>query len=104
MNLIKCYQTHSTWYKGARAGGELLPGYTAETVIMTINEEISYESIWEGDPKRPDESLYAQSVLLTSPSGTTFKLAVSDEGYNHHLRDTWYIDQYGSSAWPGHIV
>ena len=22
MNLIKCYQTHSTWYKGARAGSK----------------------------------------------------------------------------------
>ena len=68
----------ATWLLGF--GGELLPGYTAETVIMTINEEISYESIWEGEPKRLDENLYAQSVLLTSPNGTTFKLTVNNEG------------------------
>ena len=61
-------------------GGQLATGYTAETVIMTINEEISYKEVWEGEPKRFDESLYAQNVMLTSPSGKVFKLSVNDSG------------------------
>lgn len=61
-------------------GGGLASGYDIDSVIMTVNEEISYHDEWQGDPKRLDESLYAQSVMLTSPNGNTFKLTVKDDG------------------------
>lgn len=34
----------------------------------------------EGEPLLFDDALYAQNVVLTSPSGSTFKLTVSDDG------------------------
>ena len=61
-------------------GGELATGFTINDVIMTVNEEIAYLEKWQGEPKRLDDELYAQNVLLTSPSGKTFKLTVSDSG------------------------
>jgi len=61
-------------------GGGYASGYNASTVIMTVNEEIVYNNVWEGEPKRLDESLYAQNVMLVSPSGKIFELKVSDSG------------------------
>lgn len=61
-------------------GGGYSSGYNAEKVIMTVNEEIEYETKWVGEPKRLDDSLYAQKVMLTSPSGNVFELSVSDTG------------------------
>jgi len=55
-------------------------GYTANDVIMTINEEIVYNSVWQGEPTRLDESIYAQNLMLTSPNGTNYKLTISDTG------------------------
>ena len=70
-------------------GGTYAPGFvapsldgadTATSVIMTIGKDITYTTEWRGDPLRFKKELYAQSVLLTSPGGNTFKLTVSDDG------------------------
>ena len=51
-----------------------------ENLVVTIDEKQDYTATWHGEPKRLDESLYAQSVMLTSPSGKTFSLKVGDDG------------------------
>ena len=61
-------------------GGGYASGFNADSVIMTVNEEIVYRDVWVGDPKRLDNSIYAQNVVLASPNGTTYKLTVSDNG------------------------
>ena len=60
--------------------GYYAEGYDANSVIVTINEEIAYDEVWEGEPKRLDESLYAQNLMLTSPNGQVYELTVSDDG------------------------
>jgi hypothetical protein len=47
---------------------------------MTVNEEIAYREVWVGEPQRLDTTLFAQSVLLTSPNGTPYMLTVDDNG------------------------
>ena len=51
-----------------------------ENLIITVDEKQDYKATWHGEPKRLDESLYAQNVYLTSPSGKAFRLTVSDSG------------------------
>ena len=60
--------------------GMLADGYTANSVIMTLNQEITYNTVINGIPERFKDNLYAQSVLLTSPGGNRFTLTVSDDG------------------------
>lgn len=49
-------------------------------LIVTLDEEVSYTNTWHGEPKRLDESLYAQNLMLTSPNGTNFKLTIGNDG------------------------
>lgn len=49
-------------------------------LIVTIDEEQSYTAVWHGEPKRLDESIYAQNAYLTSAGGKQYKLVVGDDG------------------------
>ena len=52
----------------------------AANIAITIDEEQSYTAIWHGEPKRLDESIYAQNAYLTSAGGKQYKLVVGDDG------------------------
>ena len=60
--------------------GTYASGYNADKVVLTLNEEIEYNAIWHGEPKRMDESIYAQNVFLKAPNGTGYKLTVGNDG------------------------
>ena len=49
-------------------------------LVVTVDEEQTYTTTWEGTPGRLDETVYAQNVLLTAPNGTVYKLAVDNDG------------------------
>lgn len=49
-------------------------------LAVTIDEKVEYDAEWQGEPQRMDESIYAQNVVLTSPSGKVFKLTIDDSG------------------------
>ena len=49
-------------------------------LVVTIDEKVEYDAKWQGEPQRLDESIYAQNVVLTSPSGKVFKLTIDDSG------------------------
>ena len=51
-----------------------------ENLIVTIDERQENQAIWHGEPKRLDESIYAQNTFLVSPNGTGFRLIVNDDG------------------------
>ena len=61
-------------------GGGYAAGYDANSVIMTVDQEIKDKTEWQGEPLRFVDDLYAQNVILTSPNGTVFELKVSDDG------------------------
>lgn len=61
-------------------GGTYASGYDADSVILTVNEEIDYTAVWHGKPRRIEESIYAQNVYLSSPNGTGYKITVADDG------------------------
>lgn len=71
-----------TWCKQHTFGFSFYcaPGYDPSSVIMTVNEELTYNDVWKGEPKRLSEELYAQNVMLTSPNGQVYTLVVSDDG------------------------
>jgi hypothetical protein len=52
----------------------------AATPKISVDKEIAYDTVWQGEPRRLDETIYAQNVFLTSPGGKTFKITVSDDG------------------------
>jgi hypothetical protein len=62
--------------------GKYAPGYNADNVIMTINQEITYEEVYgDTDMTLDDEvKVKAENLLLTSPNGTRYTLTVSDDG------------------------
>lgn len=49
-------------------------------LIITIDEKVEDKAIWHGEPKRLDESIYAQKTMISSPGGKVFELTVSDVG------------------------
>lgn len=49
-------------------------------LVVTVDEKVEYDAKWQGEPQRMDESIYAQNVVLTSPSGKVFKLTIDDSG------------------------
>lgn len=49
-------------------------------LIVTIDEAQEYNAVWHGEPKRLDESIYAQKTMIASPSGKIFVLTVADDG------------------------
>lgn len=49
-------------------------------MIITIDEKVEDKAIWHGEPKRLDESIYAQKTMISSPGGKVFELSVSDDG------------------------
>lgn len=49
-------------------------------LIVTVDEELTYKNEWHGEPKRMDESIYAQNVFLKSPDGTGYKITVNNSG------------------------
>lgn len=51
-----------------------------EKLKITIDEKQDYIATWHGEPKRLDDSIYAQGVALKSPSGKLFKLTIDDSG------------------------
>lgn len=51
-----------------------------KNLIVTVDEKQEYVAIWHGEPKRLDESIYAQNTFLKSPNGTGFRLIVNDDG------------------------
>lgn len=55
---------------------------SANVTICTVNEEIAYKQVWQGDPMKLNESVkvYGSNVIVVSPNGTKYKLSVSDDG------------------------
>lgn len=55
---------------------------SANATICTVNEEIAYKQVWQGDPMKLNESVkvYGSNVIVVSPNGTKYKLSVSDDG------------------------
>ena len=51
-----------------------------ENLIVTVDEKQETNAIWHGEPRRIDESVYAQNVFLKSPNGTGFRLVVNNDG------------------------
>lgn len=49
-------------------------------LVVTVDEKVEYDATWQGEPQRMDESIYAQGVVLKSPSGKVFKLTIDDSG------------------------
>ena len=49
-------------------------------LIVTVDEEQTYTTKWEGTPGMLDESVYAQKTLIKSPDGKLFELKVSNDG------------------------
>lgn len=74
----------STSENNAGANGAAYFRITAKgkgaNLVVTIDEPLDYTAVWHGEPKRLDESVYAQNLFLTSPSGNTFKIIVNDDG------------------------
>lgn len=55
---------------------------SADVTICTVNEEIAYKQVWQGDPMKLNESVkvYGKNVIVVSPNGTKYKLAVGNDG------------------------
>ena len=55
---------------------------SANVTICTVNEEIAYKQVWQGDPMKLNESVkvYGSNVIVVSPNGTKYKLSVRDDG------------------------
>lgn len=70
----------ATWINNSAAYIRIGVQGKGANLIVTIDEEIAYKNEWQGEPKRLDESIYAQSVFLKSPNGTAYKLKISDSG------------------------
>jgi hypothetical protein len=49
-------------------------------LVVTVDEKQEYDSIWHGEPKRFDKSIYAQNLVLTSPGGKVYELRIDDDG------------------------
>lgn len=58
-------------------------------LIVTIDEEQTYTTKWEGTPGMLDESVYAQKTLVRSPGGKLFELKVSDAGVLTAVEYSW---------------
>jgi hypothetical protein len=81
-NVAAAFVTKATMSANAR--GAVYFKVTAkgkgENLKVTVDEEQSYTAVWHGEPKRLDDSIYAQNVILKSPSGKVFKLTIDDSG------------------------
>lgn len=55
---------------------------SADVTICTVNEEIAYKQVWQGDPMKLNDSVkvYGSNVIVVSPNGTKYKLAVGNDG------------------------
>lgn len=49
-------------------------------LVVTLDEKQEYDAVWHGEPKRLDESIYSQNLVLKSPDGSMFKLNISNSG------------------------
>lgn len=72
--------TQSNMTDGKAAYFRITAQGKGENLIVTIDEKQENKAIWHGEPKRLDESIYAQNTFLVSPNGTGFRLIVNDDG------------------------
>ena len=55
---------------------------TAANTILTVNEEIKSERVWQGEPMQlvPYVKVSGENVVITAPNGTNYTLSVDDSG------------------------
>ena len=53
---------------------------SGKNLAISIDEAQVQKAVWHGEPRRMDESIYAQKTMVISPSGKVFELTVSDSG------------------------
>ena len=52
----------------------------SDNFVVTVNQEIIYENVWNGPNPKLNKDIYSQNTLVASSSGKLFKLKVTEDG------------------------